>query len=204
MALPWSKSNQRRSAPRYRTAGLTCEFGEVLDLSTSGMRLRCDAGRACQTGELVTLTLQPGDGSGTLRITGHAVWVKRSGLRQREIGVSFLNLRPSIAASLKTLAATGSLHNAPQVDDATAQGTDWQADFAPEPTAEEEHREALGVSAQATLPEIQAAYRQLARRYHPDQSGDAGTQAEFIRITRAYEALKTALDLRASKQRQAG
>jgi DnaJ domain/PilZ domain len=204
MALPWSKSNQRRSAPRYRTDGLACELGEILDLSTSGMRLRCDAGRACQTGELVTLTLQPGDGSGTLRITGHAVWVKRCGLRQREIGVSFVNVRPSVAASLETLTTTGSLRDAPQVDDATAQGTDWQADFAPEPTAAEEHREALGVSAQATLPEIQSAYRQLARRYHPDQSGDAGTEADFIRITRAYEALKTALDSRATQQRRAG
>ncbi|MFG0252575.1 MAG: DnaJ domain-containing protein [Phycisphaerales bacterium JB038] len=203
MALPWSKSNSRRGQPRYRTTALACDLGEVLDLSTPGLRLRCDSSHACQQGALLTLTLQPGDGSGQLRLTGHAVWVKRSGLRHREIGVSFINVRPSTAASLQTLAATGSLRDAPQVDDATAQGAGWQADFTPEPTAEEEHREALGVSAQATFAEIQAAYLQLARRYHPDQSGDADTQADFIRITRAYEALKATLNTRASQQRRA-
>ncbi len=204
MEMPWSKRTRRRAAERYRPAGLRCDLGDVVDLSASGARLSLDARHACDIGSLLTLTLTPADGSGTVRVTGHAVWSKRTGVRRKEVGVSFVRLRPSTAARLETLARTGSLAGAPDIDDATAYGTGWQADFSHEPTADAEHRAALGVSASATLPEIQAAFRKLARRYHPDRSGDAATQGEFIRVTRAYEALKAALELQGAQQRQAG
>ena len=44
----------------------------------------------------------------------------------------------------------------------------------------------LGLSAQASLAEIRRAYRQRARRLHPDHGGD--TRA-FIELTRAYQTL---------------
>jgi DnaJ-class molecular chaperone len=46
----------------------------------------------------------------------------------------------------------------------------------------------LGVSRRAGADEIKRAYRHLARRYHPDVSGDANAAA-FREIQRAYETL---------------
>ncbi|KAG7273904.1 hypothetical protein CRUP_009160 [Coryphaenoides rupestris] len=60
--------------------------------------------------------------------------------------------------------------------------------------------EVLGVERDATKPEIARAYRQLARRYHPDRFrvGAAGLDGEtpssaqdkFLQVTTAYETLK--------------
>lgn len=48
----------------------------------------------------------------------------------------------------------------------------------------------LGVAPTAALDEIKAAFRTLARRYHPDvRPEDEGAVAEFKRINEAYEVL---------------
>jgi|GEM_PF-4155230 len=49
------------------------------------------------------------------------------------------------------------------------------------------HYEVLGVGAGASNREINAAYRKLAKKFHPDVGGDA---AKFQKITDAYNALR--------------
>ena len=51
-----------------------------------------------------------------------------------------------------------------------------------------DYYDVLGVAADAGAEEIKRAYRQLARRYHPDISGDDRGVA-FLEVTRAYETL---------------
>jgi molecular chaperone DnaJ len=51
-----------------------------------------------------------------------------------------------------------------------------------------DYYEVLGVSPDAGAAEIKRAYRQLARRYHPDISGEE-RGAAFLEVSRAYQVL---------------
>lgn len=47
----------------------------------------------------------------------------------------------------------------------------------------------LGLPPDADNASVKAAYRRLAKRYHPDRSGDPNTREKFIEINQAYELL---------------
>lgn len=54
----------------------------------------------------------------------------------------------------------------------------------------EDYYDILGISRNATAEEIQKAYRQLARKYHPDVNpGDAKAKEKFQRVQGAFEVL---------------
>jgi curved DNA-binding protein len=50
----------------------------------------------------------------------------------------------------------------------------------------------LGVPKSATADEIKAAYRRLARKYHPDVSKEKDAEAKFKDVAEAYQTLKDA------------
>ncbi|MEN3337638.1 MAG: molecular chaperone DnaJ [Acidobacteriota bacterium] len=56
-------------------------------------------------------------------------------------------------------------------------------------SAMRDYYDVLGVAPGAGAEEIKRAYRQLARRYHPDISGD-DRGAAFLEVSRAYEVLR--------------
>jgi curved DNA-binding protein len=53
-----------------------------------------------------------------------------------------------------------------------------------------DYYEILGVTRSASPEEIKAAYRRLARQYHPDTSSDPGAEDRFKEITLAYQVLR--------------
>lgn len=55
--------------------------------------------------------------------------------------------------------------------------------------AERDLYEVLGISRDADKKAIKAAYRKLARQYHPDVNKEAGAEQRFKDVSRAYEVL---------------
>ncbi|GLJ34094.1 hypothetical protein SUGI_0685350 [Cryptomeria japonica] len=52
-----------------------------------------------------------------------------------------------------------------------------------------DHHSILGVRRNASRNEIKSAYRNLARRYHPDVCKERGSEQRFKQINRAYETI---------------
>lgn len=67
-----------------------------------------------------------------------------------------------------------------------------------------DYYEALGVKPDATDAEIKAAYRKLARKYHPDKNKEPGSEEKFKAINEANEALKDPEKRRQYDQIRAG
>src|SRR5580704_2290754 len=58
------------------------------------------------------------------------------------------------------------------------------------PVASEDYYEALGVPRDASEEDIRRAYRNLARRLHPDVNREPGAEDRFKQISEAYEVLR--------------
>lgn len=50
--------------------------------------------------------------------------------------------------------------------------------------------EVLGVSRTASADELRRAFRERAKRFHPDRAGDGADEASFLRLREAFETLR--------------
>lgn len=91
----------RRRYGRFPQDMLTCNLGDVVDLSRGGMRVR---GRRVRKGPMY---IELRDENRSLRLPGEITRVMRSGLFKCEIGIQFVDLTPELE---RELAAWSMLH----------------------------------------------------------------------------------------------
>jgi len=196
MRFGWKKpgpgdigQHPQRAAPRQSTDTLSCPLGDVLDISVTGVRIRCDAKPPFSIGAVTTIKFA--FNGGKLAVSVQERWRKRKGLRGgHEIGLMFVNNSPNVMNAIESLVKFGFLC------------PDAVAGERPRPKPKSKDKPKLRVS--VDLPDyyavlnvppdadeqrVHTAYRKLARQYHPDANKDPGAPARFISICEAYKVL---------------
>jgi hypothetical protein len=99
--------NARRGG-RVRVEMVSSSLGDVLDVSSTGMRVRCKGGASCQKGDELVVRLEaltrPVD------IKARVAWVRRTGFRRRELGLEFCEVPAEVRRELAQLARTAPLN----------------------------------------------------------------------------------------------
>lgn len=90
---PLSYANRNaevRRAGRLRCDMLNCTFGQVVDLSATGMRVQHRGSLKIKVGEMTDLTLS--FASAEVSLKTRVVWMRRTGFRRHEIGFEFCDV----------------------------------------------------------------------------------------------------------------
>ena len=180
------RARRPRSSERFQTDLLSCTLGAIVNLSSSGIRLRCSGKSPLQVGQVLPVTLS--SPQSRLTLPARVVWIHRRLLRGKEfdMGLQFVDIRPHMAQALKCLAQFGFIPRTEGVQAATpVPPTDGGA-------GEPDYYELLGVACTATTQEIHDAYRAMARKYHPDHNKSPEATTQFDTISRAYRVLRDA------------
>ncbi len=230
MGLNWltgepPKQHRMRLAERHEAHGLRCPLGDLLDLSTTGLRCKCEQKPEVTKGAVVPLVIQ--NCNQTVRLMARVVWVRKAGLigGTWQVGLQFLDVRPGIRAALEQFAKYGFIQNlgATSVTETTtpeaapsgtppreapssaqAKETPQEVPRKPDSTVSdpatqkyatveiEDLYRHLGLTIDANDASIHRAYREMAKRLHPDHNSDPAAQEQFVFITKAYGVLRDA------------
>lgn len=91
-----------RRAGRFIAAGVTCQLGEVTDLSARGMRIRHKGFGWYRVGETVKLKLDTLDIK--LQVHARICWIRKVRLGVYEFGLEFMEMSPEELSMLWDLA----------------------------------------------------------------------------------------------------
>jgi hypothetical protein len=184
---PQPKRRRPRRAERRLTNALECDLGRIVDISRTGARVRLRGKPPLKLGQVIALNVQ--SEQQRIRVQAMAVWIKRRGLRLWEMGLQFVNTNVSVASALEAMAAFGFV----DLEAAARRRGGAEAPASVRMSAEiPDYYEILGITRSATEREIRAAYREMARKYHPDVSDDPQSAQVFMQITEAYDVLRDA------------
>ena len=188
-----------RRYERHTTDLVRSSLGDVVDLSGSGIRVRCQGKPPLQVGQTASITLRFGDQQMTL--VAQARWIRRRGLLhgglrgQFEVGMRFLQLTPAKEKALASIGKFGFVETASSVRESKLRDQARSKTQAPPPPPVSmtidlpDHYAALGIAPEADIDEVKAAFRRLARQYHPDTTTDPDGEAKFQEIRAAYAIL---------------
>lgn len=174
----------RRAAERFPTTVLTCLLGSVCDLSRTGMRVVSPQAPPVPPGTLFEFEIQ--SPTSDLTVIGRIARATRLPTGGFDLGIEFQRVTPELAEALESLAQSGKVRKRPTgADAAGARGVTASVNL---PNLYEQ----LGVDEHADERQIQQAYREMARKYHPDVNKSEAAHDTFVQISRAYEVLRDA------------
>ena len=189
----------RRASLRQPTETLSCLLGDVIDISATGVRIRCQGKPPFSTGAISTIKLT--FKGGKLAVSVQERWRKRRYLRGYEIGLKFVNTSPNVTAAIESLVTFGFICP----DSAAAERPKPKARPKLRVTVDlPDYYAALGVTPDADHEKVHAAYRRLARQHHPDINKEPGAESRFVGISEAYKVLSDPQQRRTYDLRQAG
>ena len=187
---PWKKKQapesdkpgpERRRSERFQTAVLSFDLGPIVDVSRHGLRVQVQRNPGLGAGTEFDLELcAPTDG---MTVRAQVIRVMNVGGGRYEIAMAFLNVGEEQRGAIENLARTG------RRKAAGAFSNNEQREKLVAALKLPDYYEALGLGSGATGEEIQAAYRLMARRYHPDVCREAGAQERFCLINEAHSTL---------------
>lgn len=187
-------STDRRLAERFAADMLTCPVGKVVDMSATGMSLTSERKPTVRPGQVGGFPLMIG--SRTFNLYGRVLRVNRRGMKGYDIGVVFINPDPRVVHILTSVARFGFVpKDGVAEDEPKAKAPQELAGPDAHSTAHVNRDPAgiyrlLGVPHDASDGQINDAFRQLARQYHPDLNRAADAQEQFIAIKQAYDLLR--------------
>jgi hypothetical protein len=108
--------DNRRHAGRVRCERLRCLFvlgtgiqSDVLDLSSTGLRVMCRHKLSVNTGDMINIVIE--SVAGNLALVVKVVWCKKRGFRKRELGLTFGEPTPAVRSALNQILRTSSVTN---------------------------------------------------------------------------------------------
>ncbi|MCC6581171.1 MAG: PilZ domain-containing protein [Phycisphaeraceae bacterium] len=93
--------HERRRCGRVKCMGLTCNLGQIIDLSGSGVKVQCRGWRRPRIGAVVDLELACPNL--TINVKSQIVWFRRQGLRSYEAAFEFLDVNAELRQKLTEL-----------------------------------------------------------------------------------------------------
>lgn len=200
------------------TEGLTCVSGEVLDMSAGGMRVRSDDRPPVKAGGQSAFTLRVGEKALTVRGKVAWIKRASLLGGPFEYGVQFVGVSGAVAKVLGQIAMYGFAGNGNDAGSAGQRQGTWrpegQGTSAPVSASSTGSAsggadatggpqrpkvvvtadlpcfyETMGVSFDATEQQVRTAFRQLAKKLHPDVCKEPDAAERFAFITRVYEVL---------------
>lgn len=189
---PEPSAPPRERAQRFVTAGMTCPIGEVVDMSASGLKIRSDRKPDVQPGQKMMLRVQTHFQQ--LVMTACVRWVRR-GTGGWHTGVQFVDLKPGMKEMLGAFAEfgfvdTGSMGPTRGVRNAKAADAHAQRPLVTAEVEVEDLYAVMGLKPDTSPEELHDAYRQLAKRYHPDVNGSLEAAEKFASVGKAYSVLQ--------------
>lgn len=209
MSWPWSKDPKRtsaeravrpRAATRLNPVGISCKYGNIVDMSQNGARIRSAKPHTVKVGSLLQLSI--GTATTKVEVQAKVMWIReaRKGLDAHDMGVRFVDLAPGVGDEILELARFGFVRRKPGEKPAGAAAASTPIGEAPPASSTsgssrvgndlDDLYAALSVAQDATAEEIHKAFRDKARQVHPDRNKSPDAEAKFAYLSKAYSVLR--------------